>query len=170
MILGDDVFAQMVAEEVKNKLSGSQRETLLKEENWDRWLRALVALSENLAAQIDNISTDSESDANRYRALGKEGQKLVAEAAAAYAFRKNKIERFKFHVDKRLDQVTKMTASGEPIDLNPYEAAAFYRKAIARHQELFANFDLESTILDVALWAALKQQWKFDEITYDDFE
>ena len=51
----NETFAKMVAEEVKNKLSPSQKETLLEEQNWNRWQEALVALAENLELQIKQI-------------------------------------------------------------------------------------------------------------------
>ena len=84
MQLTDDAFAQLVAEEVKNKLSTGQREVLLKQSNWDKWMRALRILSENLLGQIESIQADAESDANRYAALGREGKKLAKEAENAY--------------------------------------------------------------------------------------
>ena len=80
MRLTDDAFAQLVAEEVKNKLSPGQRQVLLESVNWDRWKRALNALSDNLLTQIESIEADAESDANRYMALGRDGRKLAKEA------------------------------------------------------------------------------------------
>jgi hypothetical protein len=163
--LTDEAFAQLVAEEVKNKLSPEQRETLLNSTHWDRWMRALNALAENLQSQIESIEMDAESDANRYTALGREGKKLAREAENAYASKRAKIERFKFHVDKRLDQVMGMIQTGKPIDMNPFESANFYRRAISKHRELMNTYDLEDTAIDRALWAALENKWDFDEVT-----
>ena len=163
MQLTDDAFAQLVAEEVKNKLSPGQRQVLLETKNWDRWKRALNALSENLLIQI----ADAESDANRYQALGKDGRKLAKEAENAYSSKKTKVERFKFHVDKRLDQVMSMIQTGKPIDMNPFESANFYRRAILKHRELMNVHDLEDTAIDRALWAALENKWDFDQVTSD---
>ena len=165
MQLTDDAFAQLVAEEVKNKLSTGQREVLLKQSNWDKWLRALRILSENLLGQIESIQADAESDANRYAALGREGKKLAKEAENAYTNKLAKIERFKFHVDKRLSQVMEMIETGKPIDMNPFESANFYRRAIFKHRELMNTHDLEDTAIDRALWATLDNKWDFDEVT-----
>jgi cell division septum initiation protein DivIVA len=167
MILNDDAFAQMVAEEVKNKLSPAQRELLLETQNWDRWKRALEALVRNLESQIENIVADAEADANRYAALGREGKKLAREAASAYGNRQTKIERFLFHVVKRLDQVKTMVETGRPIETNPFETANFYRRAILKHRSLLHEYDMEDTAIDRALWAALDNKWEFDRVTSD---
>jgi hypothetical protein len=167
MSLTDDGFAQLVAEEVKNKLSPSQREALLETDNWDRWKRALTALAENLISQIQEIEANAEADNNRYVAMGRDGRKLAREAEAAYASRKAKIERFKFHVEKRLDQVVGMISTGQPIDMSPFETANFYRRAIIRHRELMTQYDMEDTAIDRALWDTLENKWEFDRVTSD---
>ncbi|MBF83202.1 MAG: hypothetical protein CL489_01865 [Acidobacteria bacterium] len=167
MILTDDAFAQLVAEEVKNQLSPSQRELLLEIENWDRWKRALMALTENLVNQIGEIEANAEADDNRYLAMGRDGRKLAKEAQAAYATRKARIERFKFHVDKRLDQVAGMIETGQPIAMNPHETANFFRRAIIRHRELMVQYDMEDTAIDRALWGTLENRWEFDRVTSD---
>ena len=76
-----------------------------------------------------------------------------------------KIERFKFHVDKRLSKVMEMIETGKPIDMNPFESANFYRRAIFKHRELMNTHDLEDTAIDRALWATLDNKWDFDEVT-----
>ena len=167
MSLPDAAFAQLVAEEVKNKLSPSQREALLEVENWDRWQRALMALTDNLVSQIEEIEANAEADNNRYVAMGRDGRKLAREAQAAYATRQSKIERFKFHVDKRLDQVVGMIKTGQPIDMSPFETANFFRRAIIRHRELMVKFDMEDTAIDRALWGTLENKWEFDRVTSD---
>ena len=167
MKLSDDAFAQLVAEEVKNRLSPGQRDVLLEKENWDRWQRALSALSENLVSQLGDIDMDAEADLNRYEALGRSGRTLAKEAAAAYSSKRTKVERFKFHVDKRLDQVGAMVKTGEPMDMSPYEIANLYRSAIIKHREMLVEFDMEDTAIDRALWAALENKWEFDGVTVD---
>lgn len=167
MSLTDDAFAQLVAEEVKNKLSPSQREELLETENWDRWRRALTALTENLVTQIEEIQINAEADNNRYQAMGRDGRKLAREAESAYSMRQSKIERFKFHVDKRLDQVVRMIKTGQPIDMSPFETANFFRRAIIKHRELMVKFDMEDTAIDRALWDTLENKWEFDRVTSD---
>ena len=126
-----------------------------------------MALTENLISQIQEIEANAEADDNRYSAMGRDGRKLAKEAQAAYAARKAKIERFKFHVDKRLDQVVGMIDTGQPIDMSPFETANFYRRAILRHRELMEQYDMEDTAIDRALWGALENKWEFDRVTSD---
>ncbi len=78
--MNDEVFAQLVAEDVKNKVTDSQRDYLMLPHNRERWKRALLVLSENLDNQIDNINYDKQRDVERYVALGEDGVTLLAEA------------------------------------------------------------------------------------------
>lgn len=163
-MINDDAFAKMVAEEVKNKLPQRDREFLLQEENWERWRDALVALVEVLDDQISEIDLDAESDKIRYEQLGKSGKRLAQEAANAYSSKKHKINRFKYHVEKRLDQVVTMIETGEKIGDEIAAEADLLRKAISKHRELLREYDLEETAIDRALWDVLKNKWTFDSI------
>ncbi len=73
--MNDEVFAQLVAEDVKNKVTDSQRDYLMLPHNRERWKRALLVLSENLDNQIDNINYDKQRDVERYVALSCQEQK-----------------------------------------------------------------------------------------------
>ena len=155
--MNDEVFAQLVAEDVKNKVSESQRDYLMLPQNRERWKRALLALSENLENQIDNINYDKQRDVERYVALGDDGVTLLAEAVSAYDMRINKVTRFKFHVNKRLDFVT---ALGE--DESIASRVQILESAIAAYiQERGEDMD----DLDEALEVALKEnKFIFDEL------
>lgn len=166
----DDSFARMVAEEVKNKLSPAQKDELLKPENWGRWRDALVSLSENLQSQIDNIEADAESDSRRYAAMGREGSRLGHESQQHYGQRAQRVRRFKFHVDKRLDQVVMMIESGESIKTDGWEQVEFLRRAIFTHKQAMQEYDLEETAIDRALWDSLVGKWTFDSIDPSEFE
>ena len=160
----DEFFARMVADDVKNRASMQQRSTLLEPDNWDRWKRALLALVQNLEEQIESIVLDAETDSVRYGAMGRQGKRLADEAERAYGNKKTRVERFKFHVDRRLDQVASMVDSGEPIDENPWETVDFYRRAIVMHRNMLSDYDLEDTAIDRALWATLDNCWDFDKV------
>lgn len=166
--MNDDSFARLVAEEVKNRVSKSQREYLRLPENWDRWQRALIALDRNLQSQVDRLAGDEEADRARYSSFGQDGVKLLAEAMSDYEARRTKIERFKFHVGKRLDEVTRMVAMGVDEDDSELSAYSFLRKAVERHRQMLEEYDLESTPIDHALWDALDGRWSFDLINQDD--
>lgn len=167
MKMTDDAFARLVAEEVKNKVSRSQRSFLMERENWSKWKRALIALIESLQSQLDNILDDEDSDRDRYSDLGRDGEKLLALAMSEYKARRTKIERFKFHVERRLDEVEQMIATGEPIEVEPDKNAILLENAIRKHKELIENYDIEPTVIDMALWDALEGQWTFNKIRAD---
>lgn len=164
----DDAFARLVAEEVKNRVSDAQRDYLRLPENWTRWQRALIALVENLNRQIDEINAKEAAQNARYTALGEAGVRLLAESMSEHEDRRKKIERFRFHVESRLDEVTRMIAVGsEEVD-DRLKTVQFLRAAIDKHHELFAKFNLEPTKIDEALWAAVDGFWEFDGITEAD--
>lgn len=169
MYISDDEFARLVSEDVKNKVSSRQRQVLLDPQNWTRWKRALVLLIENLDEQILNIEDDQRTDAERFGAMGEDGKILLQESEFAYRTRKTKIERFRFHVNRRLDDVMKVieTGASEHVNRDVLTASSdanFYRKAIAKHRALLEEYDLEATEIDRALWRALDNEWAFEEI------
>lgn len=166
--MNDDAFARLVAEEVKNNVGKAQKEFLKLPENWSRWQRALLALSKNLETQLANINADEDADRRRYEALGEDGVRLLAEAMSDYENRRKKIDRFKYHVDNRIDEVTKMIALGVDSIDEELRTIEFLRKAIKRHRDLLAENDMESTPIDEALWLALEGKWEFDNINVND--
>jgi len=168
--VNDDTFASLVADDVKNKILPEQREILMNQDNWDRWKRALLSLVENLNEQIEEINNHCALDTARFKALGRDGKKLIEESERVYKQRRLKIERFKHHVDRRLDQVMKMIETGELINANPWDMVDFYRRAISTHRSFMNKFDLEATAIDTALWESLDSKWKFDSITADNLQ
>ena len=168
MMLNDDAFARMVAEEVKNKLSPLHKKQLMEKENWSRWRDALLFLSENLKEQIDEIEYDAQADEDRYTALGRDGRRLAIESKAAYDSKLKKVSRFKFHVDKRLDEVASMIETGDEISSDGWEQVDFYKRAIATHRAMLRDYDLEETSIDRALWATLESKWEFDQIDVEN--
>lgn len=166
--LNDEAFARLVAEEVKNKVSKTQRRTLLERGNWDKWKRALLALIETLQEQINDIELSQEADTQRYLALGADGKKLLSQAISEYSTRKTKIERFKFHVERRLDEVLQMIESGTVMEDDPTPHAKLYENAIRKHRDLIERYNIEPTPIDLSLWDALDGQWSFNNIRADD--
>ena len=167
MITNDDAFARMVAEEVKNKLSPLHKKELMKQENWEKWKDALLALSDNLQRQIDDIEADSESDLARYGSLGRAGTKLTREAGSYYETKATRIKRFKFHVDRRLDEVAIMISTGQEMQNDGWEQVEFFKRAIAKHRAMLRDFDLEDTAIDRSLWDTLDNKWTFEDISED---
>ena len=164
----DDTFARMVAEEVKNKVTPLERAELRRDENWDRRTRALLALSENLQRQIESIEADSESDQKRYSSLDFKFKKLNDETQRYYNEKATRINRFKYHVDRRLDEVCVMIETGESTVEDGWKEVDFYRRAIIAHRTLMRDFDLEDTAIDRSLWECLDSKWTFDSINNDN--
>jgi hypothetical protein len=166
--MNDDTFARVVAEDVKNRASDTQREYLLLPENWSRWQRALKTLETNLNNQLGIIHEHETQQIATYKALGKDGIKLVAEASADFESRRKKIERFNFHVTNRLDDVTRMIAMGTDEVDERLKTVDFLRRAIEQHRAMMTSYDLEPTPIDAALWATLDGRWEFDNLSEDD--
>ena len=167
--MNDDAFAKLVAEEVKNRATRDSRAFLLRSDNWDRWQKALLALIENLDIQIENIDYDIEADTERYTKI-EGGNILLSEALANYELRKKKIQRFRFHVENRLNQVNKMIETGVEIEDDALTTLVTLQKAIRRHKEMMYEYDLEDTPIDRALWASLEGRWEFEKITPEDIK
>ena len=165
--MNDDAFARLVAEDVKNNASSEQKEYLLLPENWNRWQRALKALSDNLARQIETITENEGRDLERYRELGAEGIRLIAEATASFDDRRKKIERFRFHVETKYDEVSRLIAVGASTIDERVSMVDFYRRSIEKHRELMEEFELSPTLIDKALWSSLDGKWDFDDIDED---
>lgn len=160
--MNDEIFSRLVAEEVKNRISESQRSYLELPENQQRWKRALLALIRNLQSQIDNISSDKELDIKRYTDFGADGEKLLLEATASYDLRIGKIKRFKMFVEKRLDYVVSLSETKDSS-----ERIGFLEAAINKHRQLINKFNTEISDVDLALWSALDGKWMFDEVIFD---
>ena len=166
--MNDDAFARLVAEEVKNKVSKSQRLALMEAQNWDRWKRSLIVLIESLQGQLDIIADDENADKDRYSKLGVDGQRLLTMALSEYSARRSKIERFKFHVERRLDEVEQMISTGRPLENDPLKNAILYENAIKKHKDLLEQYNIEPTPIDLALWDSLDGQWTFNKVKAED--
>lgn len=167
VMISDDAFARMVSEDVKNKISSAEKGVLMQPENWGRWKETLLVLIENLDRQVESLANDADTDAERYSSMGRSGERLASAAARDYQFRIKKIDRFKFHVNRRLDEVMVMIETGDVKKENGWERAAFLENAIYKHRAMLKEFELEETPIDRALWSALEGKWDFDTIDED---
>lgn len=162
--MNDDAFARLVAEEIKNNVTQEQRDYLNLPENWTRWQRAVNTLARNLDNQLETIRTTEQREIEKYQSLGKDGIKLLAEVTAEFDNRRKKIERFRYHVITRLDEISRMIALGTDAIDERMKTVEFLRKAIEAHRDTMRHYDMEATPIDAALWKALDGQWKFDDI------
>lgn len=168
--MNDEAFSRLVAEEVKNKASEAQKKYLAMPENLDRWKRALQYLATNLEEQIQEIDRQEKVRLSQYKSLGTEGDILLAEASANSTVRRSKIDRFRFFVSAKLDEVSRIVASiSEENSLDD-----FHRNAIKKWWSLMREFEMEPTRIDHALYASLDGKWEFEDLSeennFDDFE
>ena len=166
--MDDQTFAKIVAEEVKNKLSPNQRKVLLAKENWERWRLNLVALLENIDSQIEMTERSRDEDASRYSSFGNDGMTLLDQANESYDVRIKKISRFRFHVERRLNEVASMIDTGEVAQSSGWESVEFLKRGIIRHRAMLYEYDIDETTIDRALWALLEDRWEFDDIKPSD--
>lgn len=166
-IVNDDTFARLVSEDVKNKISLKQKQILQDPQNWERWKDCLLFLSENLTEQILDIDSDAEQDIQSYVKIGELA--LMEEAKLAYKNKKNRIERFHFHVQRKLSDVVLMIEknSTNQITSSETDISGFYKKAILMHRKLIYEYDFEETPIDRALWDAIDGIWSFSDIKVD---
>jgi hypothetical protein len=164
MKLTDDAFSRLVAEDVKNRISKSQKSLLREPENYNRWQTALENLLENLEDQLLDLDDQEEIEVGKYRQLGKDGEKLIAELRKNLSARRSKISRFRFYVETRLDEVKRLrtTSSASPEERG--KASDFYRNAIMQHKQILMDEDYEFSEVDEALWATLEGRWEFDSL------
>ena len=167
MILSDDAFARLVAEDVKNHADPNQKSYLRAEDVIDRWREALYALLSNLDGQLAGIDDSETRDVEHLKGLPKADRK-VFETHESYSHQRSKIQRFKFHVEQRLaeaDRLVVLNGSSKHVSVE-----SFLRKAIEMHKEMMQTHDFSPTPIDEALWAAVKGQWAFGDIDPDDLE
>lgn len=168
MSMTDDTFASLVAEEVKGKVSATQRQYLLLPENANRWRDALVSLSRSLQEQLNRLAEREETEGATYQTMGADGVRLLAELLADIEMRRKRINRFKFFVDQRLDEVTRsLEMDGERVSERE-GIVEFLRLAIEAHHTMMTENDMEETPIDRALWAALDGRWEFDKVKPED--
>jgi|APGre2960657404_1045060.scaffolds.fasta_scaffold84179_2 hypothetical protein len=160
-MMPDDQFARLVADDVKNKVTDEQKRYLRLPDNRDRWMVNILALLNNLDQQVREIEEHEEDDQGLYGSLGDDGIRLLAEAQASSEERKKKVLRFRYHVEKRLDECERINIAHDAVD---DEDVPLLRRAIEKHREMTEGFGIDPTQIDEALWLSLAGVWKFAEI------
>lgn len=160
----DESFADLVALEIKNHATEEQKAYLRLPENWNRWQRAIQALIDNLDRQLAGITQQEQRQIEAYTDMP-DAIAVVSELMAEFDYRRKKIERFRFHVLRRLDEVSALISNGSEEIEERAHTVEMLRRAIQKHREMMDEFDLDPTPIDKALWAVLNGEWKFDTIT-----
>jgi hypothetical protein len=159
----DDAFARMVAEEVRNRAPQGQVDYLNLPENWGRWQRALTALVANLDGQLAGIAEEAAATAADCEGRGDAGIRILADAQARFEDRRTRIERFRYHVENRLDEVTRKIALGPAAVDERLASVILLRRAIEEHRRLITSRGLEFDEVDEALWDVLDGTWAFGQ-------
>ncbi len=147
-MLTDDNFARLVAEDVKNRVSTEQADYLRLPENMSRWKRSLQLLLVNLDSQLDELATREELEVRRYQGLGGEGVNLLAEVQTVIEQRRRKVIKFRFHVEKRLDEVIRLSNAVSKDETKQSANYNLLRSAIQKHKELLLDEDFFATLSD----------------------
>ena len=163
--IDDETFARLVADNVKNKTSNAQNKFLELPDNNPRWQEALNSLIDTLNDQINEISHEAKESIKRYSEAGDISHDSLTRAMAHGDTRKQKIERFRFYVEKKLSEV--QSAADPYVDADP---RSFFIRAIRKHQEMSSYHKIENTPLDIALYDSLNGVWSFDKIRESDLE
>jgi hypothetical protein len=170
-MLTDDNFARLVAEDVKNRVSGEQSDYLRLPENISRWKRSLQLLLVNLDSQLDDLAAKEELELRQYGGLGADGVNLLAEVQTVIEQRRRKVIKFRFHVEKRLDDVIRLSNAVSKDETKQSANYNLLRSAIQKHKELLLDEDFfailsdaDQDLIDEALWASLDGVWAFDEV------
>jgi hypothetical protein len=161
--MNDEDFSQLVALEVKKRAHPDGVKFLNQPENLERWHRALQALAGSLNYQIEGIENQLADVVDRFSNLGAEGEYRIAESTRNLEERKRKISGFRFHVEKRVDDVAKLILAKNGTLSSDGSVVEFFRKAIQRHKQLMHEYEFEPTVLDEALWETLKGKWVFED-------
>jgi hypothetical protein len=165
MIINDETFARLVADNIKNRTTTAQNKYLELPENSYRWQRALNALIRNLDEQINQINLDAQSDSDRYSQIGDAGAELLTQAISHYDAKKQKIERFRFYVVKKLADVV---MSGKVNNSVAQDGDSIVHRAVRKHMSMGQLYGIEQTPLDRALYKALEGIWSFDDLKEED--
>ena len=161
--MNDEDFSQLVALEVKKRAHPDGVKFLHQDANLERWHRALKALADSLNYQIQGIENQLADVIERFRDLGEEGDYRISESTRNLEERKRKIAGFRFHVEKRIDDVAKLILAKNGSLSTDGSLVEFFRKAIQRHKQLMDEYEFEPTVLDEALWETLKGKWVFED-------
>ena len=146
-------FAIIVSEDIKNSASQHDRDFIRLPENLSMWKDCLLEIISTVSDKINELERDIKSLRSSY-------PDFVTDPAAGMEDQKSKSERFRFYAEKRLAEVERLTALGQPADPS-LSLATFLRDAILAHKQLIESNDLSTSAADDCLYAALDGVWKF---------
>ena len=146
-------FEIVVSEDIKNKASQQDRDLLRLPENHDRWRECLVNIIETVSFKISELDAEISAIRSSY-------SDFITDPAAGLEDQREKSKRFRFYAEKRLAEVDRLMALGQPADPS-LSLATFLRDAIIAHKRWHEDNGLVNSEGDDCLYAALDGVWKF---------
>lgn len=154
--MNDQTFKDLVAEDVKGRATSDSQEYLALPENLEKWQSALVELIQTLDDQIASNRSAMERDSALYDGLGTDGLKLKVESEIGYNEQCRKIARFRHHVEKRLNHVSRLLSIQEnSTDESKAKMVDFLTLGIRRYLD-------QGSTDPRHLEALLRGEWTFD--------
>jgi hypothetical protein len=164
MYLSDEAFDRLVSEDVKGRVTPQQAELIRQPANRGRWRNALRGILDNVSAQMAQLDQREASLPEDVMNLGEAGQRLLAAGQTEIATQRDRIARFRFHVESRLDELAILDAHDTGSVGDSPSLADLYLAAIVEHRRLLLASEFEPTPIDEALWSAVDGRWGFGAV------
>ena len=152
MMIGEEEFALMVSEDIKNKADQMTKDLLRSPENRERWKKTLINIIKNVETRLEGLNKEAIVLRSTY-------PDFEADPAASIAKVIEKSERFKFHAEKKLAEVDRMLflENDDPDS----KLSSFLKDAILMHKKLKLQYKRPVDPADIGLWDAIDGKWTF---------
>ena len=152
MMIGEEEFALMVSEDIKNKADQMTKDLLRSPENRERWKKTLINIIKNVETRLEGLNKEAIVLRSTY-------PDFEADPAASIAKVIEKSERFKFHAEKKLAEVDRMLflENDDPDS----KLSSFLKDAILMHKKLKLQYKRPVDPADIGLWDAVDGKWTF---------
>tara|TARA_A100001201_G_scaffold119384_1_gene102929 strand:- start:749 stop:1204 length:456 start_codon:yes stop_codon:yes gene_type:complete len=151
-MIGEEEFALMVSEDIKNKADQMTKDLLRSPENRERWKKTLINIIKNVETRLEGLNKEAIVLRSTY-------PDFEADPAASIAKVIEKSERFKFHAEKKLAEVDRMLflENDDPDS----KLSSFLKDAILMHKKLKLQYKRPVDPADIGLWDAVDGKWTF---------
>ena len=151
-MIGEEEFALMVSEDIKNKADQMTKDLLRSPENRERWKKTLINIIKNVETRLEGLNKEAIVLRSTY-------PDFEADPAASIAKVIEKSERFKFHAEKKLAEVDRMLflENDDPDS----KLSSFLKDAILMHKKLKLQYKRPVDPADIGLWDAIDGKWTF---------
>jgi hypothetical protein len=151
-MIGEQEFALMVSEDIKNKADQTTKDLLRDPDNRERWRATLIKIINNVETRLDTLNKEAISLRSNYPDFENDPAESIAKVI-------EKSERFRFHAEKKLAEVDRLLfLKTEDPDS---KLSGFLRDAILMHKKLKLQYKRPVDPADVGLWDAIDGKWTF---------